>query len=150
MCLMPNWGSLSNTFLVGHEYGILMTCPSLRHRHDARYTVQLSKLVVHPSPPRSMLEHIAKDSPEDALLKHGASLGWSRIRVRRGPPGESIYDIPHISCGIEVFWISAVGEAHSMHDSPAQYDFAADVVVRSNYRPEIAKLLYHLETFVVN
>ena len=28
--LMPNWGSLSNTFLVGHESGILMTCPSHR------------------------------------------------------------------------------------------------------------------------
>ena len=28
--------------------------------------VQLSKLVVHPSPPRSMLEHTAKDAPEDA------------------------------------------------------------------------------------
>ena len=27
---MPNWGSLSNTFLVGHESGILMTCPSHR------------------------------------------------------------------------------------------------------------------------
>ena len=24
--LMPNWGSLSNTFLVGHEFSILITC----------------------------------------------------------------------------------------------------------------------------
>ena len=26
---MPKWGSLSNTFLVGHESGILMTCPAI-------------------------------------------------------------------------------------------------------------------------
>ena len=111
---------------------------NLRHRQDARFAVQLSKLVVHPSPPRSMLEHttqrwsgghVAQTRPE----RLHPLLEWSRIRVRRGPPGGSMCDISHISCGLEVFWISAVGKAHS------------DVVVRSNDRPEIAKLLYHLE-----
>ena len=30
LCSSANWGLLSNTFLVGHESGILMTCPSYR------------------------------------------------------------------------------------------------------------------------
>ena len=59
---------------------------SLRHRQDVRFAVQHSKLMVHPSPPRSMLEHTAKDGPEDASLKHFRErlhppLGWSRTRV---------------------------------------------------------------------
>ena len=72
---------------------------------DARFAVQLSKLVVHPSPPRSMLEHTAKDGPEDASLKHVQNVCILRSEVRR----------------LEVFWTSTVGEAHSMPDSPEQY-----------------------------
>ena len=36
-----------------------------------------------------------------------------------------------IDLGLDVFWISAVGEGHSMPDSPEQcvsWDFAADVI----------------------
>ena len=78
--LMPNWGSLWNTFLKGiwvrHPHDMLQPSypASLRHRQDARFAVQFSKLVVHPSPPRSMLEHTAKDGPEDASLKHAQSV----------------------------------------------------------------------------
>ena len=38
--LMPNWGSLSNTFLLEHESGILMTCPS-HHILPAFATVRM-------------------------------------------------------------------------------------------------------------
>ena len=77
---------------------------------------QLSKLVVHPSPPNSMLEHTAKDGPNDASLKHAQSVCILRsdgpgLVSNREPPGESMCDISHISCELEVFRISTVGEA---------------------------------------
>ena len=52
---------------IEHESSIYKTCPNhCIHCQDARFTVQLSKLVVHHSPPHSMLEHTAKDGPKDA------------------------------------------------------------------------------------
>ena len=51
---------------------------SLRYHQDARFAAQLSKLVDHPSPPRSMLEHTAKDGPEDVSLKHAQSVSILR------------------------------------------------------------------------
>ena len=98
--------------MVGHESGIHMICPS--HR--------ISKLVVHPSPPRSMLEHTAKDGPEDASLKHAQS-----VCILRSKSSGSQQSVKLIICTIP------------LHN--ASPDFAADVVVRSNDRPEIAKLL---------
>uniref|UniRef100_A0A0E4G8C4 Uncharacterized protein n=1 Tax=Anopheles gambiae TaxID=7165 RepID=A0A0E4G8C4_ANOGA len=97
---------------------------SLRHRQDTRFAVQLSKLVVQSSSPHSMLAShrqrwsggcVAQTRPE----RLHSPLGWSKTRVHRGPPGESMCDISHISCGLKVFRNSAVDEAHSMHDSPA-------------------------------
>ena len=123
--------------------------PSLCHRQDARSAIQFSKLVVHPSPPRSMLEHTVQTRPD----RLHPPLGWPRTLVRRGPAGESMCDIPDISCELDVFWTSAVGEKPIVCTIPlhnASPDFAADVVVRSNDRPEIAELLYYLETVAVN
>ena len=73
--ISPN--SPSNTFLVVLEPGILVTCPSQSIlpafptvRMPGLIALQLSKLVVHPSPPSSMLEHTAKDNPQNASLNH--------------------------------------------------------------------------------
>ena len=66
--LMPNWGSLSNTFLVGHESGILMTCPSHRILRAFSTVRMLGSLVVHPSPPLYMLLHAANDGPEGSNM----------------------------------------------------------------------------------
>ena len=62
-----------------------------------------------------MLEHTAKDSPEDArsvyILR---SDGPSIVSVEDHPMIRPICVISHILCGLEVFWISAGREAHSM------------------------------------
>ena len=76
---MPNWGLLSNTFLVGHEFGILITYPSPRilpaFATVRMLAVQLSKLVINPSPLNAMPKHIAKDGvAQDASLKHAQSV----------------------------------------------------------------------------
>ena len=97
----------------GHRY--------THHRQDARFAVQLSKHVVHPFPPRSMLKYTAKDGPEYASLKQAHCIASDGLtRVHRGSPVESMCDITRIRCGLEVFCISADGEANSMHDSPEQ------------------------------
>ena len=65
----------------------------------------------------------------------------------------SYIDISLISCGLEVFWISAVVEKSIVCTIPlhnASGDFTADVVIRSNDRPKIAKLLYYREIVVGN
>ena len=97
---------------------------SFRHRQDARFAVQLSKLEVHPSPPRPMLEHTAKDGPEDASLKHAQSVC---ILCSDGPGFVSVEDYRANQCAIYLTFRagskstgskSAVDEAHNLHDSP--------------------------------
>uniref|UniRef100_A0A0E3W284 Uncharacterized protein n=1 Tax=Anopheles gambiae TaxID=7165 RepID=A0A0E3W284_ANOGA len=70
-CRTPSWWGISSA-------SSCMPQPSypasLRHRQDARFAVQFSNLVVHPCPPRSMLEHTAKDGPEDMSLKYAQSV----------------------------------------------------------------------------
>ena len=160
---MPNWGSLSNTFLVGHESGILMTCPSHRIL-PAFATVRMlgspylsSKLVVDLSPLRSMLEHTAKDGPEDASLKHSQSVCILRSN---GPGLVSVEDHRANQCAIYLTFRGGSRSSGSqqtvkpvvctipLHN--ASPEFAADVDVGSNDRPEIAKLLYYLEIVAVN
>ena len=84
---------------VGHPHDMPQPSypASFRHRQDARSAVQLSKLVVHPSPLHSMLEHTAKDGPEDVSLKHAQSvcilcmvqLYWCLIGHRPYRPGRN-------------------------------------------------------------
>ena len=115
------------------------------------------KLVVHPSPPRFILEHTVKDGPEDASLEHAQSVCILRSD---GPGFVSIEDHRANQCTIYLTFrvgLKSYGSQQSMKPivctiplHNASPDFAADVVVRSNDRPEIAKLLYHLETDAVN
>ena len=91
--LIPNWRSLSNTFLVRHPHEMPQPLypASLCYRQDARFAVQLSKLVVQPSPLRSMLQHrqrwsrgcVAQTCPE----RLHPPLGWSRTCCRKGSRG---------------------------------------------------------------
>ena len=69
---------------------------SPRHRQDARFAVQLSKLV-HPSPPRSMLEHTVKDDSKDASPKHAQSVCILRSD---GPGFVSVEDHRANQCAI--------------------------------------------------
>ena len=61
----------------------------------------------------------------------------------------AISDISHISCGLEVFWIS-IRSAKPILCTIPLHNASPDVVVRSNNRPKIAKLLYYLEIVAVN
>ena len=104
-----------------------------------------------------MLEHTAKDGPEDASLKHAQSVCILRSD---GPGFVSLEDHPANQCAIDLTFRAgskSYGSQQSvkpiictipLHN--ASPDFAADVVVRSNDCLEIAKLLYHLETVAVD
>ena len=83
---------------------------SLRYRQDARFAVQLSKLVVHPSPPRSMLEHTAKDGPKDASLKHAQSVCILRSDV---PGLVSIEDHRANQCAIYLTFLAGLKSSGS-------------------------------------
>ena len=142
-------GLLSNTFWEGHESGILITCLSYRYRQDARFAVQLSKLVVHPSPPNSMLQHTAKDGPEDASLKHAQSVCILRSD---GAGLVSAEDHRANKCAIYLTFLAGSKSSGSQQSVKpivcliplpnASPDFAADVVGRNNYRSEIAELSF--------
>ena len=94
-----------------------------------------------------MLEHTAKDGPEDASLKHAQS----DCILRSDSPGlVSIEDHRANQCAIYLTPGSQQSVKPVICTIPlhnASPDFAADGVVD---RPEIAKLLYHLETVAVN
>ena len=95
--------------------GIFITCPS---HHILPAIVTGRKLDSH-----LMLEHTSKDSPEDAQTRSKClhpPFAWFKTRVHSGPPGESMCDLSHISCGPQAFWILPDRQSHSMHDWPAQ------------------------------
>ena len=111
-----------------------------------------------PSPPRSMLEHTAKDGPEDASsLKHAQSV---YILCSDGPGLVSIEDHRTDQCAIYLTFRAGFKSSRFQQSEKSiifpdslyksSPDFAADVVVRSNSRPEIAELLYFLEIVAVN
>ena len=104
-----------------------------------------------------MLEHTANDGPEDASLKHAQSV----CILRSGGPGfMSIEDHRANQCTLYLTFRAGLKSSGSQQSvkpivctipqDNAPPDFAADVVVRSSDRPEIAKLLYDLETVAVN
>ena len=113
--LMPNWRSLSNTLLLGYESGILLTCPS--HRILLAFaTVRMLRSSYSSAPATCSGGCVAQTRSEHLQ----PPLAWSKSRVRRGSPAESLCDISHSSFGLEGYWLSTDGEYHSINNSPTQ------------------------------
>ena len=104
-----------------------------------------------------MVEYTAKDDPEDTSLKHAQSVC---ILCSDSSGLVSVEDHRAIQSAIYLTFragLKSSGTQQSVKPivctiplDNASPDFAADVVVRSNNRSEIAKLLYYLETVAVN
>uniref|UniRef100_A0A0E4C728 Uncharacterized protein n=1 Tax=Anopheles gambiae TaxID=7165 RepID=A0A0E4C728_ANOGA len=84
---MPNWASLSSTFLVGHESGILMTCPS----HRILPAFSTVRMLGFPHSPAILLLHaICSNTPPKMVrsMRHShtprafASSARMRINMR--------------------------------------------------------------------
>ena len=99
-----------------------------------------------------MLEHTAKDGPDDASLKHVQSICILRSN---SPRLVSIEEHRMNQCAIYLRFragsksfgcqqsVKPIVCTILLHN--ASPDFAADVVVRSNDRPKIAELFYHFQ-----
>ena len=101
--------------------------------------VQLSNLVVHPSPPRSMLEHTTPKMVR-RTLKHAQSVCILRSD---GPGLVSIEDNRTNQCTIYLSFHAGSKSSGSQQLVNPIVRTITEVLDRSNDRPEIAEHLYY-------
>ena len=104
-CRTPSWWGMR----LGHAIMPQPSYPVASIAQQARGSSFFSTLNARTQRQRWSGGCVAQTRPE----RLHPPLGWSRTRVHREPSGETMCDISHISCGLEVFWIAVVGEAHS-------------------------------------